>query len=203
MRFLEFKNQHKSKAIFSLNDIRKHAPNFDRKRLVEWQKAGYIKKIRSGFYCFADLSVNEVFLFHLANQIYKPSYLSLQSAMSYYNLIPEAVFINTSVSTRKTTSFDTPLGQYQYKSIKAPLYFGYCLIKAESFTLKIAEPEKMILDYCYLIKPNSLSDFKSLRMNLDILEQIINIEKLDAYLDIYQSSVMLQRIKTFKSLMYA
>ncbi len=199
MKYLKFREALKSKTIFTYNDIRKIAPAFHRRQLVEWQKAGYIIKIRNGYYCFSDQEKNEQLLYHFANQLYKPSYISLVSAMSYYNLIPEAVFNITSVGTLKTTQFDTPYGRFNYSNIKPLLFFGYQLITSNSTTLKIAEPEKMILDYCYLLKPTSIHDFESLRINKEEIIKLINIIKFDAYLSVYKSPTMNNRANMFKT----
>jgi len=199
MKYLDFRNKLKNKTVITLNDIRKIAPSFHRRQLVEWQKAGYILKIRNGYYCFSDQDQSEQFLLHLANKLYKPSYISLVGAMSYYNLIPEAVFSITSIGTLKTTLFDTSLGRFEYKNIKSSLFFGYHLISDNGFTIKIAEPEKMILDYCHLLKPENILDFESLRIDKEGLIKIIDINKFDAYLSIYKSSIMNLRAKIFKS----
>jgi len=199
MKYLEFEKSLKNKTVFTYNDIRKIAPAFQRRQLVEWQKAGYIIKIRNGYYCFSDQEKNEQLLYHFANQLYKPSYISLVSAMSYYNLIPEAVFNITSVGTLKTAQFDTPYGRFDYSNIKPSLFFGYQLVTSNSTTLKIAEPEKMILDYCYLIKPTSIQNFKSLRINKEEIIKLINITKFDAYLSVYKSPIMNHRAGIFKT----
>ena len=119
--------------------------------------------------------------------------------MSYYNLIPEAVFNITSVGTLKTTQFDTPYGRFDYSNIKPSLFFGYQLVTNNNFTLKIAEPEKMMLDYCYLVKPTSIQDFESLRINKEEIIKIINITKFDAYLSVYSSPIMNHRANIFKT----
>jgi predicted transcriptional regulator of viral defense system len=199
MKYLEFKESFKNKTVFTHNDIRKVAPAFHRRQLVEWQIAGHIVKIRNGYYCFSDQEKNEQLLYHFANQLYKPSYISLVSAMSYYNLIPEAVFNITSVGTLKTTLFDTPYGRFEYRNLKPSLFFGYKLVTSNNFTIKIAEPEKMILDYCYLVKPTSQQDFESLRINKEEIIKLIDITKLDAYLSLFKSPIMNHRAGIFKT----
>ena len=76
----------KNFKIFNLNDIRKIEENFDLRRLNEWQKKNYIKKIRQGFYIFSDLEINEQALFIIANRIHEPSYISLEMALSFTGL---------------------------------------------------------------------------------------------------------------------
>jgi len=212
MKYLEFREALKNKLVFTSNDIRKIDPGFHRRRLVEWQKAGHISKIRNGYYCFSDQEKSEQLLYYLANQIYKPSYISLTSALSFYKLIPEAVFSTSSVGTLKTSSFNTVYGRFDYRSIKPVLFFGYKLTKIEavsfgsrsgSLTIKIAEPEKMILDYCYLNKPDSILDFESLRINKEELFQLIDLAKFDTYLSVYQSTIMNSRANIFKTYLNA
>ncbi len=203
MKYLEFREALKNKLVFTSNDIRKIDPGFHRRRLVEWQQAGHITKIRNGYYCFADQEKSEHFLFYLANQLYKPSYISLLSALSFYNLIPEAVFNITSVGTLKTSSFNTVYGRFDYGSLKPSLFFGYKLIKMNSLTFKVAEPEKMILDYCYLIKPNSVLDFESLRINKEETIQLFNFARFDSYLSVYKSTIVNRRANNFKSFLNA
>jgi predicted transcriptional regulator of viral defense system len=203
MKYLEFREALKNKLVFTSNDIRKIDPGFHRRRLVEWQKAGHIVKIRNGYYCFADQEKSEQLLYYLANQLYKPSYISLSSALSFYNLIPEAVFNITSVGTLKTSSFETVYGRFDYRSLKPNLFFGYKLIKMNSLTFKIAEPEKIILDYCYLIKPDSILDFESLRINKEEIIQLFNFARFDSYLSVYKSTIVNRRANNFKSFLNA
>ena len=82
MKFLELKNELNDFPIFSLNEIRIIDPNFHRRRLNEWQDKGYIKKVIRGYYIFSGLQLSEEILFKIANRIYLPSYVSLESALS-------------------------------------------------------------------------------------------------------------------------
>ena len=77
----------------------------------------------------ADAQVDESYLFMLANRIYEPSYISRESALAYYLIIPESVLGVTSVSSRKTRQFDSQWGRFSYRSIKPALMFGYRVIE--------------------------------------------------------------------------
>jgi len=106
MKFLELKDELRDFTIFSLNEIRNIEPGFHRRRLNEWQDKGYIKKVIRGYYIFSDLKLSEEILFKIANRIYLPSYVSLESALSYYHLIPESVSaIFPHSSSRKTSLY--------------------------------------------------------------------------------------------------
>lgn len=131
-------------AVITLPEIKKRLPNCDKKALVRWQKKGYLKKIRNGYYLLAspDLKLDEPLCYLIANTIYSPSYVSMESALSHYNLIPEGVFRITAVTTKKTTVFDTPVGYFQYQHLQPKLFFGYTLHSVGHHSLYLAELEK-------------------------------------------------------------
>lgn len=195
MQFITLKQKLKNFIIFSLQDIRKLEAGFDLRRLSEWQKKGYIKMIRKGFYIFSDLEINESALFSIANKIYHPSYVSLESALNYYNLIPEGVFTITSVSSRKTYKFKTQVASFSYHKLKPELFFGYNVIKMDNLKFKIADMEKALLDYFYFNSDmRTMDDIKSLRLNVDILQQL-DKSKIKAYLELFDNQQLSQRIK--------
>jgi len=202
MRYIEFNKCMRSFTIFSLNDIKKIDKNFHRRRLNEWQKKGYIKKVIRGYYIFSDLALNENILFEVANRIYNPSYISLEMAFSYYHLIPESVYGITSVSTRRTYRFRTSVGEFIYRKIKPNLFFGYNLVNYEDKRFKIASTEKAILDYFY-INPNTKTeiDFASLRMNKDSFLRQINEKKLYKFLKEFGQKTLTRRVDSFLEFM--
>jgi len=198
MRFLELKNELKDFPIFSLKDVKNIDPAFHRRRLNEWQDKCYIKKIIRGYYLFTELAVDEEILFKIANQIYYPSYVSLESALSYYNLIPESVYEITSISTRKTYHFKTSLGEFSFRSIKPQLFFGYHLIKDKKYYIKIAGIEKTLLDYFYLHTDlETIHDFASLRINREALIEQVNEDKLNEHLKKFNQNRLTKRINHF------
>lgn len=184
MKFLELKNELKEFPVFSLNDIKNIDPVFHRRRLNEWQDKGYIKKIIRGFYLFSDIVFDEEILFKISNQIYYPSYISLESALSYYHLVPESIYGITAISTRKTYRFNTSFGEFSFRSIKPQLFFGYELKKNKRYHVKVASIEKALLDYFYLHPElNTVRDFDSLRINREILAEQADRNKMYEYLE--------------------
>ena len=197
MRFLEFREALSAFTVFSYPDILKIDPTFDRRRLVEWQAKEYILKIRNGYYSFPRKGISEGYLMYISNRIYKPSYISMETALSYYNLIPEAVYLFTGISTRKTMLFQSELGNYQYRKIKKELFFGYSIIQIGDFDIKIANVEKTVLDYLYF---NIIDDRKALdglRINRLAAREMIDQGKLRNYLCLYNSAKLQYRIKLF------
>ncbi|WP_373520324.1 hypothetical protein [Aquiflexum sp.] len=198
MKYLELREALKSFPLFSILDIKKRFPDFDQRRLVEWQGKGYISKIRRGYYRFSEQKINENYLYHAANTMYAPSYVSLESALSYYGLIPEGVFLITSVTTRNTSNHETSIGTFAYKHIKTNLFFGYKLIKEQDWFFKIAEPEKAILDFFYFRGIQSLEEIEGLRINSDQMNKYLDFDKLGKYQKIFNSQVVNRRVDLLK-----
>lgn len=195
MLYNAFREQFKDFLIFSPQDIRKRDPEFHRQRMHEWMKKGYIQKVAKGWYIFSDLSVEERMLFLTANVLYAPSYVSLESALSYYGLIPEGVYAVISVSSRTTRSFKSDLASFQYQHIKPNLMWGYGLVGVQNRFFKIAEPEKAILDYLYLhTHIKTRDDFLGLRINGDSFREKIDIAKLIRYAENFGYITLRKRI---------
>jgi len=204
MKYIELKDRLKDMTVFSVRDIEKSTDEvFHRRRLNEWQEKNYIKKLVKGYYIFSDIKTDDYVLYEIANRIYSPSYISLETALSYHRLIPEGVYLITSVSTRKTNSFKTPLAIFGYRKIKSSLFFGYVIERHNNRVFKIASPEKAILDLFYL-KPDlsGPSSFKSLRINNNNFKEIIDRKKLFSYLKIYSNKRMSAAIKKLLEYMY-
>ena len=198
MTYLAFRENLRNLAVFNLNDIRKIDTRFDLRRLSEWQNKGYIKMIRRGHYVFADITINEHNLFFIANKIYAPSYISLEMALSYYHLIPEAVYGITSVSTRKTNNFRTEFGEFIYRHIKPSMMFGYKLISHKEHNIKVAEIEKAILDFFYLNpRLEKEEDFASLRFNSEEFKAQADKNKINNYLSALGNKKLEKRFKNF------
>lgn len=198
MTYLSFKEQLKDFISFSLADIRKIDAGFDLRRLSEWRGKGYIKMIRRGHYVFSDLKINESVLFLMANRIYVPSYVSMEIALAHYNLIPEAVYGITSISSRKTNRFVTSFGEFTYHHIKPQLMFGYQLVSFRGHTCRIAEPEKAILDYFYLNSHlNTKDDFAGLRINGEEFKDQTNLDTLESYLVAFGNKRLEKRFQNF------
>ncbi len=198
MNFIEFKEKLGSFAVFHLKDIRKIEANFDLRRLNEWQKKGYLKIVRREYYTFSDLEINEQTLFLIANKIYSPSYISLEMAFSYYNLIPETVYGITSATSNKTNNFKTDFGEFIYRHIKPELMFGYKLVEYKNHNFRIAEIEKAVLDYFYLNSHlKTENDFIEMRFNSEEFKTLADRNKLNRYLETFNNKSLEKRVKRF------
>jgi predicted transcriptional regulator of viral defense system len=115
-----------------------------------WRRQGHLILLKRGVYVLNnDLRKQPLSLGFVSNFLLSPSYISLEYALSYYDLIPEAVMVYTSVSTKKTTKFKTPLGVFEYRSVKDGLFFGFTKVSEQGQSYFIAYPEKALLDFFY------------------------------------------------------
>lgn len=204
MNYTEFRNKMKPFPNFSIREIEKHFPDFDSRRLVEWQEKGFIQKLRNRYYFFSDQEINEPFLYYTANQLYHPSYVSLESALSLYGFIPEGVFQITSCTTLKTNSFTTPVGNFSYRHLKSSLFFGYHLEEWNDHRYALADPEKTLIDYLYLHNEiNEIADIEALRWNAAEIENRISMKTLHNYEAYINSPALSRRLNTLKTYLNA
>jgi predicted transcriptional regulator of viral defense system len=202
VRFIEFENHFQPFKTFSVNDIQKWNPAFDNRRLVEWQEKKYVEKIINRWYRFTDTQPDERFLFLVANRIYAPSYISLESGLAYYRLIPEAVYMITSATSLKTHTFKTPLASFSYRHIKPELFFGYKFIDVNGQLCKIAEPEKLLLDHLYLnTHLKTTQHLEAMRLNWTSLREIINEKKLQEYMSLFKNKRLEKRVNVLQKML--
>ncbi len=149
-----------------------------RKQLSRWTAAGKIWQLRRGLYCLAPPYQKEkAHPFLVANRLVGASYVSLQSALGYYGMIPEYVPQTTSVTTHPPTEYCTPLGDFAFRHIQVSWLKGYRQVKVGAGQQAlIATPEKALLDLVYLTPDSDSVDYlESLR--LQALDQL-NVEQL-------------------------
>lgn len=197
MTYLDFKRHFEPFKIFSVKDILKWAPAFDTRRLVEWQKKNHISKVINRWYVFREFRDMNI-LYLISNRIYNPSYISFESALAYYHLIPEGVFTITAATSLKTQRFTTPVGTFSYRHLKPEMMFGYALVEVSGQHYKIAEPEKLLLDHLYLNpRLNSAADFEAMRFNQHELDLLLNKSRLFQYLELIKNKALEKRVRKF------
>lgn len=122
------------------------------RQLSRWVRAGRLYQLRRGLYALAPpFQKVQPHPFLIANRLVPGSYVSLQAALGHYALIPEAVFVTTSVTAGRPGTWTTPLGTYDYRHLRQELLFGFRRTALaggqEAF---LATPEKALLDLVYL-----------------------------------------------------
>ncbi len=127
-------------------------PNDVRRQLSRWTSAGKILQLKRGLYALAPpYRKTEPHPFLVANQLVRGSYVSLQSALAYYSMIPEHVPMTLSITTRSPVSWENPLGIFQFHHIVQDLFTGYRSVEVVSGQQAfVATPEKALLDLVHL-----------------------------------------------------
>ena len=195
MNYLDFRKKLFDLACFSTDQVFAWQPGFDRTNLGRWLKTGLLIRLRQRWYCFPEYLEKADFAYYFANKIYSPSYISLHTALAFHGMIPESVVQITSVTSLKTKQFTNSFGEYAYKSIKPQLMFGYDLKPmSDGRVLKIASPEKAILDLLYLYPEyNTVQALSDLRLDEDFMAESINKEILREFSAKFNSKVMTER----------
>lgn len=149
-----------------------------RRQLSRWTGAGRLYQLRRGLYAVAPpFRKVRPHPFLVANRLVLGSYVSLQSALAHYGLIPEAVPVTTSVTSGRPGRWETPLGAYEFRHIQDELLAGYRWMEvAEGQLAYVASPEKALLDLVYL-EPDADSSQYLEELRLQHLE-ILDLDEL-------------------------
>lgn len=164
-------------------------------QISRWQKAGNLIQLRRGIYVLAEPYRRvEVYEFYLASILENPSYVSLEKALEYHGLIPDAVSVYTSVTTKRPGRFVTDMGVFDYRHIKSSLFWGYDSVTVNRQTAFIASPEKALLDLCYFNGVN-ISEAYLRGLRLQNVKKV-SVERLFAYAKKFKKPGILMTAKT-------
>jgi len=151
------------------------------RQLARWVEAGKLIQLRRGLYAVAHpFNTVRPHPFMVAGRLHWPSYVSLQSALAWYGLIPESVPAVTSVTTRRPMTWQTTLGAFRFRHVKTGLFSGYREVRFENGqTAFVAEPEKALLDLCHLTPGADSEEFiTELRFDPETAGGVIDPERL-------------------------
>jgi predicted transcriptional regulator of viral defense system len=198
MNFQKFRTELFEYICFTSNQVYAWRPDFDKNNLSRWVKKGFIVRLRNGYYSFPEYLGASDNALYIANRIYRPSYISLHTALAFYGMIPESVVQITSVTSLKTSTFINPFGTYTYNTIRPELMFGYdAKSTTGGRTLLFAKPEKALIDLLYLYpfyeKP---ADFEELRLDADYLGEHLNIDLLIEFSAKVGNAALKKRVQT-------
>jgi hypothetical protein len=145
-----------------------------RRQLSRWAQAGRLYQLRRGLYALAPpFQKVKSHPFMIANRLVRSSYVSCQSALAHYQLIPEYVPVVTSVTTGRPGRWDTALGSFVFRHIKIDLLYDYRLTDlGGGQRALVATPEKALLDLIHLQTGGDAPSYlQELRLqNLDSLD---------------------------------
>jgi len=139
-------------------------------KIFDLERKGLIIRIKRNLYVVAKHVHNQDISRELvANHLYGPSYVSLESALAYYGLIPERVFTMRSVCIKMHKQYETPFGNFEY--FKVPDKYFYIAVNQKiidnSYCFLIASPEKALCDLILCTSNLRLQSSKSMREYLE------------------------------------
>ena len=176
-------------SVFSFGDLMKSFPG-DRdtvkQQLSGWKKKGWVLNLKKGIYELAYPRRTVKSDLYIANRLYESSYVSLETALSYYSLIPDVAMGGvTSVTAKATRELRNQYGFFSYRSIVERGFLGYSLIDVRGLPVKIAEPEKAFVDFLHYNRDASLDDLRFDRGKLANLDK----KKLFSYAGVLGASL--------------
>ena len=148
---------------------------------VTWlEKQGVIIRLKRGLYVVNPEHSGKTLSSELiANHLYTPSYISMSTALRYYGLIPEAVYVHQSMTVKHSRSFQTPVGSYDYKYISREAFsIGVRSMHKGDYAFLIASPEKAL---CDLIANSSKVNLRYMKDVETYLEQDIRMDMDEFY----------------------
>lgn len=127
-----------------LSDIK-----FPKDKITRLANNGNLIRVKNGLYVIADKKGEAAISKELiANHLYGASYVSLETALAHYGMIPERVYTVRSMTTKRAKTFATPLGNFEYKTVSAD-YFSVGLrqeVVESKYAFLIATPTKAVCD---------------------------------------------------------
>ena len=131
--------------------------------LIRYSARGVLVRLKRDLYALKDQLPST---WAIANHLYKPSFVSMESALSYYGMIPESVYAVTSIATKATRHFEINGVAYEYHTIQGHAFRSYRAVQISGETVLIAEREKALADYLYFAFLKKREVNKRLRLKL-------------------------------------
>jgi predicted transcriptional regulator of viral defense system len=171
-------------AFFMAGNV---SPESVRLQLTRWTKGGKLYQLRRGLYAIAPpFQKAKPHPFVVANLLQQASYVSTQSALAYYGLIPDTVRATVSVTAGRPERRETPMGVFEFRHIRSEYLHGYRMVdlpgKEQAL---VATPEKALLDLVYLQPGGDSPDYLN-ELRLQNLE-ILDIDELHRQAEIFHS----------------
>lgn len=144
--------------------------SFPQNKIANLEREGKIIRLKRGQYIVSDKISRELISPELiANHIYGPSYVSMESALRFYGLIPEQVFSVRSMTTNRSRRFTNSIGIFEYITVNERYYSVGIKqqIVEDRYTFLIASPEKALCDMITATPRLKLQSVKAMQIYLE------------------------------------
>ncbi len=193
MRRLQYQWLERFESVpFTAGDLKGELADYEaiNMKLSRLVKEGVLVRLRKGFYCVSsDYSSKLIEPGVIANALYGPSYVSFETALAHYGLIPEHVYVNLSAVLKHGEKYKTPLGEFHYYQMPENVFgIGVQSERTKNGAFLMANPTKALCDTLWrkgklrVTSPKTLRSFleEDLRFDFDYLENP-DFEVLHAY----------------------
>jgi len=192
-------------GIFNLTVVRNIFPHLSegaRKALINRSvKKKEIHRLTRGIYYLNEKYTNgSPHPYLIANQLGFPSFISMETALSYHQLIPEAVYQVSSVWAGRKHKVKTPLGYFYYYPVPSKYLMAGVKVEKflENFWIFMATPLRAIADIVYARKNISWE-----KDGMGFLLNSLRIEEEDLYqLDFSAIDSLIENINNKRTLVY-
>jgi hypothetical protein len=174
MKFLEKMERLKNISVIPINTDILYSLYSDLKqpkdKVSELERKGFVIRVKRDLYVVSQKIHNQEISRELvANHLYGPSYVSLETALAHYGLIPERVYSVRSVCAKMHKNYDTPLGNFEF--VKVPEKYFPIGIRQEiidnQYAFLIASPEKALCDMIVCSQNTRIQSVKAMQIYLE------------------------------------
>ena len=139
---------------------------YPKNKITDLEKSGELIRLKKDLYVSSKSNISKELI---ANHLYGISYISLETALSHYGMIPERVYSVRSVTTKRSKKFSTPLGIFDYVIVPEDYYsIGIRMeIVENKYAFLIAEPTKAICDMIVATSNLRLQSVKAMQAYLE------------------------------------
>ena len=146
-------------------------------KIAREERDGNLIKLKRGLYVTKDVTNPLI----VANYIFAPSYISFETALAYYGMIPERVYAIKSATYKKnkTKLYENKFGRFMYEDVSKNVFaYGVDVIEIEGYKVQIASREKALLDMIASVSPRSSIKevevllFEDLRVNEEVFDEL-------------------------------
>lgn len=119
-----------------------------RNKIANLETEGRIIRLKRGMYVVSPDESGKLLSTELiANHLYGPSYVSMESALRYYGLIPESIQMVRSMATKRSRVFENSISKFEYINCSEDYYrIGINQKIGDDYSFLIASPEKALCD---------------------------------------------------------
>lgn len=149
MTFLQLSDQARNWPLFTVQDCVKWFPSVRRQaillNLTRHTAAGLLIRLRRGLYLLNREPYPDSF--GIASRLDSSSVISMETVLHRAGMIPEIPFATTAVTPVITARYHPSVGGlFVFRHIKPTLLFGFQVEEYKPYSVKVARPEKALLD---------------------------------------------------------